>query len=139
MESNFQSNDNDWDFYDLWIEVLKQNSMTMEAVIGHFKNQENLQEKKGAIISEKQVNCEQFSGEKYLEEHNTITHDSPKEDYSGKRVNISSNVSEAEIEFRRNNYQIKLQPVTKGEIKEEHSSLDLSKERMLNATNANNY
>ena len=52
LESEFQMNDKDWDLYDLWIEVLKQNSTTLKAVIGHFKNQE----KKGEIITEHKEN-----------------------------------------------------------------------------------
>ena len=44
------------------------------------------------IVKEKEVNCEQcgkqFSGKKYLEEHRTIVHDSPEEDYSGKQAEI---------------------------------------------------
>ena len=73
-------------------------------------------------VEEKQFNDEQcgkqFPGKMHLEKHSSTIHDSPKMDHSGKQVNVSDNVSEAEIEIRRNNYRIELQPITKGEIKE---------------------
>ena len=50
----------------------------------------------------------------HLEGHRTLSHSLPKS-------NTCSNVSEAEIEIRRNNYQNELQPITKGKIKEKHS------------------
>ena len=54
----------------------------------------------------------------YLEEHRTIIHDSPEEDYSGKQVNVSDNVSEAEIKIEKNICQNELQFIAEKEIKE---------------------
>ena len=56
-------------------------------------------------MEEKQLKCEQcgeqFTKDTHLEGHRTLSHSLPKS-------NTCSNVSEAEIEIRRNNYQSEL-------------------------------
>ena len=100
------------------------NDNVSEAEIIIEKNicQNELQSIAEKEIKEKQFNCEQcdeqFSGKTYLEEHRTIIHDSPEENYSGKQINVSGNVSDAEIEIGKNTFQNELQCIAEKEIKQ---------------------